>query len=97
MQLDPNLTDDQLIDLPAIAEMLGVNPSTVRLWVSAGRLPADKQGSRKWYVRVGDLRDMLRTQPHIGRSRTLPAAAGTPTSWLDAGAMSGVSTRQSPQ
>jgi hypothetical protein len=83
MPIDPNLHDDQLVDLPEIAEMLGVNPSTVRLWVNEGRLPADKQGSRKWYVRVGDLRRMLESQPGIGHARTI-SPPNTRTSWLDA-------------
>lgn len=39
-----------LYTLPEVAKLLGVNPSTVRLWVSQGRLEAHKQG-RVWLVR----------------------------------------------
>jgi excisionase family DNA binding protein len=35
--------------LPQIAELLNVNPSTVRHWVTLGRLPARKEG-RRWVV-----------------------------------------------
>ena len=72
---------DELLTLPQIAEMLGVNHSTVRLWVSEGRLPADKAGGRKWLVRAGDLQQMLDNQPHIGKPRTIPKAEEPPTDW----------------
>ena len=42
------------LTLPQIAEMLDVNPSTVRHWVSSGRLSAEKRG-RRWLVAREDL------------------------------------------
>lgn len=45
---------DDWFTLPQIAEMLGVNPSTVRYWVSTGRLSAEKRG-RAWLVKRDDL------------------------------------------
>ena len=37
---------DEWFTLPQIAEMLGVNPSTVRHWVNTGRLSAEKRRRR---------------------------------------------------
>jgi excisionase family DNA binding protein len=45
---------DEWFTLPQIAEMLGVNPSTVRYWVTIGRLSAEKQG-RRWVVKRDDV------------------------------------------
>jgi excisionase family DNA binding protein len=45
---------DEWFTLPQIAEMLDVNPSTVRYWVSTGRLSAEKRG-RAWVVKRDDL------------------------------------------
>jgi excisionase family DNA binding protein len=58
--------EDDLLTLPEIAEMLRMNPSTVRLWVREKRLPAHKAGGRKWLVRRADLKQMLDAQPHVG-------------------------------
>ncbi|HEY3729615.1 MAG TPA: helix-turn-helix domain-containing protein [Solirubrobacteraceae bacterium] len=63
------MSDDDLLTLPEIATILGVNPSTVRLWVKEQRLPAQKQGGRKWLVYRGDLDQMLADQPRIGHPR----------------------------
>ena len=52
------MIDDELLTLPEIAHTLGMNPSTVRLWVREGRLRAEKVG-RKWMVRRADLEQML--------------------------------------
>jgi len=38
--------------------MLGVNPSTVRYWVSTGRLSAEKRG-RGWVVKRDDLETIM--------------------------------------
>ena len=49
---------DEWFTLPQIAEMLDVNPSTVRHWVSIGRLSAEKQG-RRWVVARQDLDEIM--------------------------------------
>ena len=56
---------DEQLTLPQIAQMLSLNPSTIRLWVNEKRLPAQRVG-RKWFVRRGDLEAMLEQQPQIG-------------------------------
>ena len=45
-RLPPSVStpSDEWFTLPQIAEMLDVNPSTVRHWVSIGRLSAEKRG-----------------------------------------------------
>jgi excisionase family DNA binding protein len=49
---------DEWFTLPQIAEMLDVNPSTVRHWVSIGRLSAEKRG-RRWLVARQDLDEIM--------------------------------------
>ena len=49
---------DEWFTLPQIAEMLDVNPSTVRHWVSTGRLSAEKRG-RRWLVAREDLDEIM--------------------------------------
>ncbi len=64
------MADDELLTLPQIADMLGLNPSTVRLWVTEKRLPAQMSGNnRRWLVRREDLEQMLASQPRIGTPR----------------------------
>lgn len=49
---------DEWFTLPQIADMLGVNPSTVRHWVNIGRLSAEKRG-RRWLVERADLETIM--------------------------------------
>jgi excisionase family DNA binding protein len=49
---------DEWFTLPQIADMLKVNPSTVRHWVSIGRLSAEKRG-RRWVVARQDLDEIM--------------------------------------
>lgn len=77
------MVDDELLTLPQIAEMLHVNPSTVRLWVAEERLPAHKAGGRKWLVRRGDLARMLEEQPRIGHPKGAAAAQEAPKDWSE--------------
>jgi excisionase family DNA binding protein len=49
---------DEWFTLPQIAGMLDVNPSTVRQWVSIGRLSAEKRG-RRWVVARQDLDEIM--------------------------------------
>ena len=75
------MLDDELLTLPEIAHTLGMNPSTVRLWVREGRLPAEKVG-RKWMVRRADLEQMLADQPQVGHPRGTSATT-TPQDWSE--------------
>jgi excisionase family DNA binding protein len=60
---------DEWFTLPQIAEMLGVNPSTVRYWVSTGRLSAEKRG-RGWVVKREDLETITsQRRRRAGRSQ----------------------------
>ena len=63
--------DDDWLTLPQIAEMLQMNPSTIRLWVSEGRLQAHKAGGRKWLVRRSELERLLETRTNA-RARQPP-------------------------
>ena len=61
------MASDDWLTLPQIAEMLDVNPSTVRNWVSSGRLSAQKQG-RRWLVAREDLDEITaRRRRRAGR------------------------------
>jgi excisionase family DNA binding protein len=75
------VVNDELLTLPEIAHTLGMNPSTVRLWVREGRLSAEKVG-RKWMVRRADLEQMLADQPHVGHPRGASASA-IPEDWSE--------------
>ena len=66
---------DEWFTLPQIAEMLGVNPSTVRHWVSTGRLSASKRG-RRWLVEREDLETiMAQRRRRAGRSSLIEPLA----------------------
>ncbi len=56
---EPDPTDDPWLTLAEIAEELRVNPATVRLWVSRGRLKAMRAGQRKLLVRRSEVDRML--------------------------------------
>jgi hypothetical protein len=86
------VADDDLLTLPDIAELLRMNPSTIRSWVTQERLPAQRSqgetGRWQWLVRRGDLEQMLDAHPHIGRPRNperKAAARATehPSDWSD--------------
>ena len=49
---DPDPVDgDPWLTVAEIADELRVNPATVRLWISKGRLPAKRAGQRKLLIR----------------------------------------------
>jgi excisionase family DNA binding protein len=77
---------DEQLTLPQVADLLGLNASTIRLWVSEERLPAERVG-RRWMVRRGDLEQMLAEQPKIGhpkrRGATPRPARALPTDWSE--------------
>jgi excisionase family DNA binding protein len=56
---EPDPADDPWLTLAEIAEELRVNPATVRLWISRGRLKAMRAGQRKLLVRRSELERML--------------------------------------
>jgi excisionase family DNA binding protein len=51
--------DDPWLTLAEIADELRVNPATVRLWISRGRLKAKRAGQRKLLVQRSELDRML--------------------------------------
>ncbi len=69
----PDELDDPWLTVAEIAEELRVNPATVRLWISRGRLKAMRAGQRKLLVRRSELVRMLaltdpsRAAPHPPR------------------------------
>jgi hypothetical protein len=71
---------DDLVGLPAIAEEIGMNPSSVRKWVLTGRLPARKDG-RKWLVSRAHVLELARSdewqRPSAARERLLATAGET--------------------
>ncbi len=76
---------DEQLTLPQVAPLLGLNPSTIRLWVNEQRLPAERVG-RRWMVRRGDLEQMLADQPKIGHPKRRgamprPAREAMPEDW----------------
>ncbi len=56
------IDEDPWLSTAEIARELRVHPSTVRLWVSSGRLAAVRAGARKWRVRSSELQRMLRAR-----------------------------------
>ena len=64
------MVPDDALSLSDVARQLRVNPATVRLWVSQGRLRAYKAGASersRWWVKPEDLQEMLdqrRKNPH---------------------------------
>ena len=50
---------DPLLTPAEIADELRLNPATVRMWISRGRLPATRGGRRKLLVRRSDLERLL--------------------------------------
>jgi excisionase family DNA binding protein len=77
--------DDDWLTLPQIAEMLQMNPSTIRLWVNEGRLKAHKAGGRKWLVRRSDLDLLLASRTNAPNPRHatggLPARVEADRDW----------------
>ena len=78
---------DEQLTLPQVAHLLGLNASTIRLWVSEERLPAERVG-RRWMVRRRDLEQMLTDQPKIGHPKRRgatprPAPVKLPADWSE--------------
>jgi excisionase family DNA binding protein len=68
------MADDDLLTVSEIADNLGVNISTVRAWITQGRLPAhrDPADTRRWLAFRRDVQAFLdsASRPDIGRPRT---------------------------
>src|SRR5262245_4594995 len=62
-------TPESSVRIGRAAEMLGVSVDTVRRWIEAGRLPADRSETGQRLVRLGPLADMLAER----RRRGLPS------------------------
>jgi len=78
---------EERLSLPQVAQLLGLNASTIRLWVSEQRLQAERVG-RRWMVRRGDLEQMLSEQPKIGHPKRRgatprPVRAELPADWSE--------------
>jgi excisionase family DNA binding protein len=73
------VSDDELLTLAEIAQLLGMNPSSVRLWVHQGVLPATKVG-RSWVARRADLEELLVARPDLGHADRDRQEALRPTS-----------------
>ncbi len=60
----PDVDDDPWLTVAEIAAELRVNPATVRLWVSRGKLKARRAGQRKLIVQRSELDRMLEASSH---------------------------------
>jgi excisionase family DNA binding protein len=79
---------DERLTLAQVADLLGLNPSTIRLWVNEQRLSAERVG-RRWMVRRSDLEQMLAEQPRLGHPKRRgatprPAREEMPADWSEA-------------
>src|SRR6516165_7409194 len=78
---------EEQLTLPQVARLLGLNPSTIRLWVTKQRLPTKRVGHR-WMVRRRDLKQILADQPRIGhpkrrKATPSPAREEMPADWSE--------------
>jgi excisionase family DNA binding protein len=55
------------------AEYVGVNPRTIRRWISQGQLPASRVGPRLVRIKADDLEGIVRRMP-TAELRPAPAA-----------------------
>jgi excisionase family DNA binding protein len=65
--------EDQWLTVAEIAAELRVNPATVRLWISRGKLKARRAGQRKLLVQRSELDRMLEVSSH--RYDNVPTAS----------------------
>jgi excisionase family DNA binding protein len=61
---DPDPSDDPWLTVGEIAAELRINPATVRLWISRGKLQAKRAGQRKLLVQRSELDRMLEASSH---------------------------------
>lgn len=64
------ITPRQVLTVEGVAELLGLNPETVRRLLNKGELPGKRIG-RRWYVRRVELEAMLTAErdPDIDSSK----------------------------
>ena len=74
--LEPDPAEDPWLTLAEIAKELRVNPATVRLWVSRGKLKATRAGQRKLLVQRSELNRMLEASSH--RYDNVPTQSQSP-------------------
>lgn len=55
------VSDEEWLESGQVAQLLKLNPSTVRLWISRGRLRAVRPGGRKWLVHRSEIDRILST------------------------------------
>ena len=72
----PEPAEDPWLTLAEIAAELRVNPATVRLWVSRGKLKAKRAGQRKLLVQRSELNRMLEASSH--RYDNVPTESQSP-------------------
>lgn len=79
------MDEDEVLTVPEIATLLGLNASTPRAWVADGRLAAHKdENDRRWLVYRRDLDQLLQDQPLLGRPRIRSAVErSTREDWSD--------------
>ena len=70
---EPDPAEDPWLTLAEIAGELRVNPATVRLWISRGKLKAKRAGQRKLLVQRSELNRMLEASSH--RYDNVPTAS----------------------
>jgi excisionase family DNA binding protein len=70
---EPEQPEDQWLTVAEIAAELRVNPATVRLWISRGKLKAKRGGQRKLLVQRSELDRMLEVSSH--RYDNVPTAS----------------------
>jgi excisionase family DNA binding protein len=79
---EPDPAEDPWLTITEIAAELRVNPATVRLWVSRGKLKAKRAGQRKLLVQRSELDRMLEASSHrydnVPRESQSPGYPGIP-------------------
>jgi excisionase family DNA binding protein len=73
---EPDPAEDAWLTVAEIAAELRVNPATIRLWVSKGKLKAMRAGQRKLLVQRSELNRMLEASSH--RHDNVPRASQSP-------------------
>ena len=63
-------TDERLMDVNEVAELLGVEPKTVYNWVYEGVIPYVKPTRMTLRFRPSDITEWLEERTHRPRSRT---------------------------
>ncbi len=59
---------DEFLTVAEVAEILRVNPQTIRNWIDAGALPAVRVGQRRVRIRGEDLQTLLDRGQRSGRA-----------------------------